>query len=568
MDKKLDVILDILQPNTHRHDPNEGGDDTNSNGRRGGMSDPRRFSTGTGSTGIPGMMMSEGNSQASSRIMSRTHSMEHEDGQEGIEIESVENSKQRKRRMNLVGASKAGGNHGLESSELTKRLERLKDEDVLRQRINSTTSNDGGEHVSKVRARTQSSRFTVTPSLYTPNIDLSRETIDIDIDDVITEDQTGKSNKSEQNEKIVETSSSINSENSQSQLQKPFGGNLKKYLSVPSLPPPPKHKSLKDKHSNNTDIKSSLPTHGSLKDTDFRRSSSVHFDESSLVKHRSQSEIFPVYRDPGYITSASSQPSLMPRGRSSSISIPSPQQKQQRQPVTKTSSTTTSNLSVNDIRGNAYVSDIDSSDEANSSRNSTPAREHSTVTTPRLSSRGGLMVTNSNNSADSVDSTKQQQQGNKPISDSTLKETIQTTKKNNESLSTITTTSTQQQSSAASSAAGDASYEHKNSIGKPQPSQQSLTSETTFSSSSQTLTTPENQTNPYTSNDVGSQNSSSGLHHQDKTTSSALLPPPPVQTTRRKSEPLNSTGQTSEPTTTDSVNSNGHLSKSAFNLNC
>ena len=557
MDKKLDIILDILQPNTHHHNPKDDDDDNNDGRRRKGMSDPRRFSTGTGSTGIPGMMMSAGNSQSSSRMTSRTHSMDLENGQEAMENEEAESdsghSKRQKRGIDLA-AGASTGNHGLESSELTKRLERLKDEeDVLRRRINSTTSN-GGEPNSKLRARTQSSRFTVTPSLYTPDDGLSRETLD----EVITESKNGKS----QNERLAGTSSlNKNADNSRQQQQrhhqKPFSGNLKKYQSAPSLPPPPKHKSLKDNnHSNTGDTTSSSPTsNGGAKDGDCRRSSSVHFDESSLVKHRSQSEIFPVYRDPGFITSASSQPSLVPHGRSSSMTTPSPQHQQQRQTPdnTKTASTTTSNLSVNDIRGNAYVSDIDSSDEANSSKNSTPAREHSTATTPRLSSRES-MVANTSNSIDSVNSSQQQQQGNdeilKPISVTPSNEAIPTTTKD-DSL----TLSTQPPESSPGG--------HENLFEKSLQEQPDLISETTFSSPPTTPFTPDsNQTD-----DTTSRNSS---NNDNSSKSSALLPPPPVQTARRKSEPLNSTGPASEVTTSTAgtANSNGHLSKSAFNLNC
>ena len=558
MDKKLDIILDIIQPNTHRNDSKVGNDDNN-DGKGGGlMSDSRRFSTGTGSTGISGMMMSAGNSQESSRIMSRTHSMEIEEGQEITNVEAESDcghSNMRKHGIEFAGTMTE--NRGLESSELTKRLERLKDEeDVLRRRIHSTTSNDIS---SKARIRTQSSRFTVTPSLYTPDNELSRETIDIDLDDVMT-----ANNKTEniQDKRLAGNSSSNKnalSEISQQQRhhhQKPFGGNLKKYQSAPSLPPPPKHKSLKDNHSN-TDFASLSPSiHGGVKDSDFRRSSSVHFDESSLVKHRSQSEIFPVCRDPGFMTSTFSQPSLMPHDRSSSMTLQSLQQKHL--PDIKATSLTTSNLSANDIRGNAYVSDIDSSDEANSSKDSTPSRERSAAITPHLSSRESI-VPNSNNSIESVDKTQQQQQQQhqqnkeitEPLTATSSKEEIQANDVNSPQTST--------QQPVTSTLSGDSTRQQQNFTGNPSGQQNSLISETTFSSP--ILIIPKNENMNFATSSDTTQNPSN-----DKSTSSSVFQPPPVQETRRKSEPLNTAGKTS--TTISVVNSNGNHSKSAFDLNC
>ena len=478
----MDTILDMLQqsnPNYGRHNPNGGGGN-------GGTNDPRRFSTGTGSTGIPGVMVSADGSETSSRM--------------DYELEDDEGGNDEKGQMKnrKAGVEAGTGSRTLKSSELTKRLERLKDEeDVLLQR--------SGDH-NRARRPTETSRFTVTPSLYTPDNDLSMEAIDIEFGD--TDDNTTKKSNGAQNERMMDTMNSVKGDNLQ-RHQKAFGGNLKKYQSAPSLPPPPKHKNLKKNNE------TSSPTATITANEDFRRSSSVHFDESSLVKHRSQSEMIPT--SPSLL-----QPTLTPHNRSSSFSLLSQKcehNPQQHQYGTTTTKQTKMTRSANDIRGNAYVSDIES-DEPNSSRNSTPTMEHSTATSPRLS---------------------------REMANSTQQLEIE----NSRTRSPLKIQSLQLLS--------EANQINDDSSTSTKPITDATISETTFSSSSESQTTQP------------ASGAKADFLNANRDDSSALVPP--VLTRRRMSEPSNSTGQTSEfgtnstPGNNNDAN-NGHLSNSTFNLQC
>jgi len=125
----------------------------------------------------------------------------------------------------------------LESEELTRRLERLKDQESF-----------------DAEGKRSGSRFTITPSFLTPEPTLIHcRSIDI--------------NSSP--ESSVENAQN-NEEQSKSGISPSFS-NMKKYRSAPNLPKP----TLKDEIMTRDDIK---------------RSSSVHFDESSLIKHRSTSQ--------------------------------------------------------------------------------------------------------------------------------------------------------------------------------------------------------------------------------------------------------------------------------------
>uniref|UniRef100_A0A7M5V6A6 Uncharacterized protein n=1 Tax=Clytia hemisphaerica TaxID=252671 RepID=A0A7M5V6A6_9CNID len=270
MDEKLDTILELLQNRKHnlkcQHNSHGGGTGD----------DMRRFSNGTGSTEIDVPMSDSDESN---------DGFHHQD--------PIDGSKRAERKR---GAT-------LESLELTKRLEKLKDEEETRDALSNER-----------RARAES-RFTVTPSFLPED----KET-EIQPEAVVPEENInlpGSSNKSSI-EKLSPPSCPIS-------LQK-------KYQSVPNIP---KHTNLKDPND------------------EPRRSSSVHFDESSLVKHRSQSDVVSIYDD-------IKQPNnrLHP-SHSSRISR-----------LTRSS---------DDVRGNAYVSDLESDE---SSKSSTP-KEHSSPRSSR-----------------------------------------------------------------------------------------------------------------------------------------------------------------------------------------
>ena len=177
----------------------------------------------------------------------------------------------------------------LESEELTRRLERLKDEESF--------DAEGKER--------SGSRFTVTPSFLMPEPTLMHgKSIDLNS----SPDSSAENTQNEDGVKNVAF---------------PLSSNMKKYRSTPNLPKP---RTLKD------DI---------LVRDELKRSSSVHFDESSLIKHRS-----------------STHPSLVPLHE---VTSPPP------------------HPPPSELCGDAYVSDLDSLD----SNSVTPPTEQSNLSNSR-----------------------------------------------------------------------------------------------------------------------------------------------------------------------------------------
>ena len=379
MDKKLDDILDILQNNfgysRRDHNGSGGGGDRDPTDQR------RRFSNGSREMEMADMISDE--SQASSRMTSRNDSMDWE-----LQRQQRQADEEQQQQTHPSDGERTT----LKSSELTKRLERLKDEEDVEKRRRGSQGDTNAK-----RGRTES-RFTVTPSSYTPNNDLSMEAIDISINDDVETDDANKNGDT-----LISGNVEFQPRQRRHRLKtvsppplQPLFGNLKKYQSTPSLPSSPKHNCLKDTTLSTSTTSNRDRSDSSLSATndkagirdDYRRSSSVHFDESSLVKHhRTQSELLPVYNEDedskgttnttggrnnySKMISSLSHPTLSHNSASSSSATSSLQQHQQKQPASsKTTTSGQQTLSTNDIRGNAYVSDIESSDETNSSRNS------------------------------------------------------------------------------------------------------------------------------------------------------------------------------------------------------